>query len=129
MFCPSCGNQIPDQTAFCPKCGKQIGTAAQPQGQQPPVNQQVVIQNAEKKSNSIGVAGFVLALIAFFLFWVPVLGWILWVLGALFSIIGLFKQPKGFAIAGFIISFIDVIILLLLAFGLFGTAGLVALTL
>ncbi len=129
MFCPSCGNQIPDQTAFCPKCGRQIGTAAQPQGQQPPVNQQVVIQNAEKKSNGIGVAGFVLALIAFFLFWVPVLGWILWVLGALFSIIGLFKQPKGFAIAGFIISFIDVIILLLLAFGLFGTAGLVALTL
>lgn len=127
MFCPSCGNQIPDQSAFCPKCGKQLKpSAAQPQAQQP-VSQQTVIQNTQKKGNGIGVAGFVLALVAFFLFWVPVLGWILWILGAVFSIIGLFRQPRGLAIAGFVISFIDVIVLLLLAFGLLGTAGLFAL--
>jgi hypothetical protein len=65
------------------------------------------------KSNGLGVAGFVLALIAVFLSWVPVLGWILWVLGAILSIIGIFKgPPKGLAIAGTIISFIGLIVLI-----------------
>ncbi len=64
------------------------------------------------KRNSIGTAGFVLALIALFISWIPVLGWIAWVLGAIFSLIGLFKRPKGFAIAGTVISFIGLIILL-----------------
>ena len=68
------------------------------------------------RSNGIGIAGFVLALIAVFLGWVPVLGWILWFLGALLSFIGVFKQPRGIAIAGLIISFIG-IILLLVVFG------------
>ena len=27
MFCPQCGNQVPDGTAFCPACGKQVGEA------------------------------------------------------------------------------------------------------
>ena len=68
------------------------------------------------KSNGIGVAGFVLALIAVFLGWIPILGWVLWFLGALLSFIGVFKQPRGLAIAGLIISFIG-IILLLVVFG------------
>lgn len=123
MFCPSCGNQVPDGTTFCPKCGNQLGA---PAPQQQPVQQQVFVQTPPKKSNGIGVAGFVFALVAVFLGWVPILNWILWVLGALFSIIGLFKQPRGMAIAGFIISFIGVILLLLVFGALVGTGGMIA---
>ncbi|MEC4184972.1 zinc ribbon domain-containing protein [Adlercreutzia sp. R21] len=28
MFCPKCGNQLPDGSAFCGKCGAQLGAAA-----------------------------------------------------------------------------------------------------
>jgi len=33
MFCPHCGNQVPDQTAYCPHCGQSVtspGSAATP---------------------------------------------------------------------------------------------------
>ncbi len=71
----------------------------------------VIVNNiVEKKSNSLGTAGFVLAILALVFCWVPVLDWILWFLGALFSVIGLFKSPRGLAIAGTVISFIGVII-------------------
>ncbi len=75
----------------------------------------VIVNNiVEKKSNSLGTAGFVLAILAIVFCWVPVLDWILWFLGALFSVIGLFKQPRGLAIAGTVISFIGVIIMIAL---------------
>ena len=66
----------------------------------------------EKKSNGIGIAGFVLALLGVLLFWIPVLNWILWLLGLIFSFIGVFKQPKGLAIAGLVLSFISIIIII-----------------
>lgn len=74
-------------------------------------NPQVVI--VEKKGNGMGTAGFVLALIGLIFCWVPVLNWILWLLGLIFSIIGMFKPKKGLAIAGLIISFLFLIIILL----------------
>lgn len=88
---------------------------AVPQYQQPYPQQVVVVQ---KKSNGIGTAGFVLALISLFFGWIAVVGWLLWFLGTLFSFIGLFKKPRGLAIAVFIISFIDVIVIAGLLFGL-----------
>ena len=39
--------------------------------------QTIIVNQIEKKSNGIGTAGFVLALIALFLGWVPLLGWII----------------------------------------------------
>lgn len=69
----------------------------------------------------MGVAGFVLALLGLFLGWVPVLGWILWVLGLIFSVIGVFRTPKGLAIAGLIITFIGLIVLIILG-AVFATA-------
>lgn len=72
----------------------------------------VIINQIDKKTNGIGTAGFVLALIAIFLGWVPVLGWILWLLGLIFSIVGIFREPKGFAIAGLVLSLIGIIFLL-----------------
>ena len=67
-------------------------------------NPTIIIQNSSK-SNGIGTAGFVLALIAVFLGWVPVLGWIIWLLGLVLSGIGVTKTPKGLAIAGLVHSF------------------------
>ena len=66
----------------------------------------------EKKSNGIGTAGFVLALLGVILCWIPVLNWILWLLGLIFSFIGVFKKPKGLAITGLVLSFISIIIII-----------------
>lgn len=65
-----------------------------------------------KKKNGIGTAGFILALIGLIFCWVPVLDYILWFLGLLFSFIGVFKKPRGLSIAGLIISCIGIIIIL-----------------
>ena len=82
------------------------------ENQQTP-QQQVFIQQAPApQSNGIGTAGFVLALIGLILCWIPILDWILWLLGVIFSFIGVFRAPRGLAIAGLVISFIGIIILI-----------------
>ncbi len=63
-----------------------------------------------KQGNGMGVAGFVLALLGLLLCWVPILNWILWILGLVFSIIGMFKPKKGLAIAGLVISCLYIIV-------------------
>jgi len=45
-------------------------------------------------------------LLALFLFRIPVFGFILFILGGVFSVIGFGKTPKGLAKAGVIISFV-----------------------
>lgn len=82
-------------------------------------DQTIIVTQARNTSNSIGVAGFVLSLIAFFLGWIPILGWLLWLLGLVFSFAGVFKEPRGLAIAGLVISLLGIIILfmILLFFG------------
>lgn len=132
-FCKHCGSPITPGSAFCPSCGKSQNAAPaqtgyqqpaqqpQPQNWQQPqaaqanntaqtTNTTVVVQGSH--SNGLGTAGFVFALLALFVCWVPVLDIIVWFLGALFSFIGLFKAPRGLAIVGFIISFIGIIILI-----------------
>ena len=73
---------------------------------------------ARNSSNGMGLAGFVLALLALIFSWTPFLGWIIWFFGAFFSFIGLFKRPKGFAVAGCLISLIDLIVLIVIIGGL-----------
>lgn len=68
----------------------------------------VVIQ----KSNGLGTAGFIMALLSLLLVWLPVINFIVWALGLFFSFIGLFKRPRGLAIAGFIISSISLLIMI-----------------
>lgn len=85
------------------------------------VKPQVVI--VEKKGNGMGTAGFVLALIGFILSLIPVvnfISWLPWLLGLIFSIIGIFKPKKGLAIAGLIISLLWVISFFVLAAMIFG---------
>jgi len=93
--------------------------------QQTSPNQTFIIQQPEaKKSNGIGTAGFVLSIIALFLSWVPVLGWILWILGLIFSFIGIFRQPKGLSIAGLVISCIALIVLIVVVGAIAAAIGL-----
>lgn len=74
--------------------------------------QTIIIKQEARQTNGVGTAGFVLALLSLILSWVPVLGWIIWASGFILSFVGMFKNPKGLAIAGFIISLIDLIILI-----------------
>lgn len=73
--------------------------------------QTIIIKQEEKKSNGLGTAGFVLALIGLIFGWVPGLGWITWILGLIFSFIAIFKKPRGLAIAGLVISLLGFILL------------------
>ena len=84
----------------------------------------VIIQ--QPKSNGLGTAGFVLAILGFIFSWIPVLGWIIWFLGAVFSFCGVFKAPRGLAIAGLVISFFGLIILLFAVTFLAALFGLAA---
>lgn len=117
--CPNCGRLVSDTFTTCPGCQAPLEAVETPKQQNDP--KQTIYVNipdyaGNNNSNGMGIAGFVLALIGLFIGFVPILGWIIWLLGAIFSIVGLFKEPRGFAIAGTVISFID-LILLLLVFG------------
>jgi hypothetical protein len=85
--------------------------------------QTVIINQTDKKSNGVGTSGFVLAIIAIFLGWVPILGWITWLLGLILSFAGVFKQPRGLAIAGLVISLIGIILLLTVFGAILGGAA------
>lgn len=94
-----------------------------PQGQNSGENRQtIIIQNQPSKGNGIGTAGFVLALIALVFCLVPILNGIVWFLGLVLSAIGIFRQPRGLAIAGLCISLIGLIILFVVV-GLFAASA------
>lgn len=88
----------------------------------------------ERESNGIGTAGFILSIITLILGWIPIFGWIIWLLGLIFSFAGLFRRPRGLAIAGFVVSLIDLICILFVfaliaaALGIAGAATLFALS-
>ena len=133
MYCTNCGKQIEDNSV----CDCQKQTPPPPPPPQPPpgyasqtgqpthvyVNQPYI-----KGSNGMAVAGFVLALIAVFFSWIPVLGWIIWLLGLIFSIIGIATAKRkqsglGLAITGLVLSLLGLIILIAL---LVFAAGIIA---
>ena len=68
-------------------------------------------------SNSIGTAGFIIALLGLVFCWIPFIDFVLWFLGLVFSIIGLFKAPRGMAIAGLVLSLVLIIVIIMI----FGT--------
>lgn len=140
VFCKNCGaeirpTEIHGDSAFCLACGKLQTFKTSPMHIEPieeyarksvnkwsmqedsfyPTQNNIYIR--ESRSNGIGIAGFVLAILSILLCWVPVLGAILWFFGWIFSFIGIFNSPKGLAIAGFVITTIP--LLLLLCFFLF----------
>lgn len=82
------------------------------------------IQAPSETSNTIGLTGFILSIVAFILSWIPLLGGLLWLVGAILSIIGLFKAPRGFAIAGTVISFLMIFVFLFFFMGFIMLAAL-----
>ncbi|MEE2954164.1 MAG: hypothetical protein VX347_03225 [Bacteroidota bacterium] len=80
--------------------------------------QTIIVNQKETPSNGIGIAGFVLSLIALFLGWIPLVGWTIWFLGLVLSFIGVFKAPRGMAIAGLVISLIGLLLLLIVFAGI-----------
>ena len=137
-FCKYCGKELQPDAAFCSSCGKPQNNASiqQPAVQimQQPVVQQPYVVSAYQQpqpvvtpnistntttvvmegghSNGMGTAGFIIALLGLVFCWIPIINIILWLLGLIFSIIGLFKAPRGMAIAGFILSFVIIFIII-----------------
>lgn len=67
----------------------------------------------DRFGNGIGMAGFILAVLAVLCFWIPVLGQVLWLLGLVFSCVGMFRKPKSFAVAGLVLSLAGLVLLAL----------------
>ena len=104
--CPYCGGEVSEEAQKCKHCGEWITPPAQP------VQQQVVVNQVEPQpSNGIGIAGFVISLVCIFLCWIPGLNIIVWLVGFILSLIGIFKKPRGLAIAGLVISSIMAVIM------------------
>lgn len=135
-FCKYCGKELQPGAAFCSSCGKPQGNVSvqQPpvQMMQRPVAQPYIVSAYQQPqptapistnntttvvvegghSNSMGIAGFIIALLGLVFCWVPIVDLILWFLGFIFSLIGLFKAPRGMAIAGIVLSLIIIFIII-----------------
>ena len=122
MNCNACGAQNAQGARFCVKCGASLADGQPAPAQEAPAT---IVNNVTvpAKGNGIGTAGFVCALVAVFTCWIPVLGWILWLVGAVLSVVGIFRQPRGLAIAGTVISFIDLILLIVVVGGIAAAIG------
>lgn len=66
-------------------------------------------------TNTMGILGFIFSLLSLFIGFIPIFGWIIWVLGLVFSCIGLGRRPRALAVAGLIISVAVMIILIVFA--------------
>ena len=71
-----------------------------------------------------GTIGFIFACLAVCFGWLPYAGGLFWLLGAVFSCIGLCYRPRTFAWIGFIISFFWVILWLVMGLTLGTLAAL-----
>ena len=135
-FCKYCGKELQPDAAFCSACGKPQNNVSIQQpiaqvAQQPVIRpyvaqvyqqpQPVVAPNVSTNtttvvvegghSNGMGTAGFIIALLGLVFCWIPVVDIILWFLGLIFSVIGLFKAPRGLAITGCVLSLILILVI------------------
>ena len=108
MYCKKCGAQVDDDVKFCPRCGDQL--KGYPQATPQP-------RSDADRTNTYAIVGFIMA------FFFPLVGFIL-------SIIGISKaqelggKGKGLAVAGLVISLLDVIAIILIVVIAVGMAAL-----
>ncbi len=79
----------------------------------------------------MGVAGMVLGILAVVFFWVPILNWILILVGLPLSIVGLVVgkqrgEPTGMAIAGIVLNCIPIVINIIVIVAIGSFLGLLA---
>lgn len=72
MFCPKCGNQIPDGSKFCPKCGSQLGQAPAPAAAQPAASPYVAPVRATPGTDVLKIGRIVAAAVAIIAFFLPI---------------------------------------------------------
>lgn len=75
MFCPKCGNQIPDGSKFCPKCGSQLGQAPAPAAApatQPAASPYVAPVRATPGTDALKIGRIVAAAVAIIAFFLPI---------------------------------------------------------
>lgn len=70
---------------------------------------QTIIIKERRRANICGIIGFIFTVLGFFFYPIPVFGLIFCLLALIFSFIGLFKAPRGFAIAGFSLALVELI--------------------
>jgi hypothetical protein len=140
MFCYKCGKQIEDGSRYCNYCGATLahgGMATQPTPvpQRPvfypplPSSQNIIIQQPPPSgnpapTNAMGLTGFIMSLCAIVFCWTLGVGVLLWLLGLIFSLVGLQREPKGLARAGVIISIVVAalaLVLILIVISIFGS--------
>lgn len=112
--CDSCGAEMPNFANFCGECGKPF-TKEQVSLEQ----QRTRMVTITEQSNGAGTAGFIISIVSLFIGWFPIIGWIVLLLGGILCIIGCNRSKKGLAIAGLIISALN----LLIVIGLYGAIG------
>lgn len=72
-----------------------------------------IVEVISKRSNGFGKAGLALSILGVVFCWLPVFGWLFTPLAFLFSFIGIFRSPRGQAIAGIIISGVSLLLVAL----------------
>ena len=77
-----------------------------------------------RDTNTMGLVGFILAVVGVFS------GGCLSIIGLVFSLIGLGKEPRGFAIAGVVISLVSLLgwVIFIAIFGIAGIAAIIGLS-
>ncbi len=80
------------------------------------------------QGNGLAIAGFVCSLVSIVIFWLPGVNFITWVLGIVFSSVGLNRSNKqnlphrGLAIAGLVIALVPGTLLIFVVFLLLAAA-------
>jgi len=135
--CANCGADVKDDALWCPECGADVGVAGSDQQQpgwqptpqpavEPVVQQQPAVEQEERprprrrpliipreEQNTLGLVSFILTMVGMFGFlFTSWLGFgllliFLFPVTLIMSFIAMFKKPRGFAIAAFIISLLE----------------------
>lgn len=106
IYCSQCGHQVSDKALSCPNCGEPITNILS--------NREVVVEVPEKR-NGAGKTGLTFAILSLTIGWIPFFGWLAIPLAFIFSLIGVFRSPRGQAIAGLIITPIAVLVTLFIS--------------
>lgn len=77
--------------------------------------QNIMIDRTAKGDNIIGYLGFIFSLIALSFCWISIIGLILWSIGFILSLWGIFKSPRIASITGIIISLLNIVLIVILA--------------